>query len=147
MRISGAGLIATFVVLGMNTGSSGQERPAGSGVLCAYTVLSGALLDAKLCGWEDTAQGKVVGKAVADIEAYMRANFADPTDLDHYRTNFANGVDMMKARGDEAISLYCRGLNPDLPNYFGAMRFEKPEEIDVTDLLSQPGEPTYGDCF
>ena len=40
-------------------------------------------------------------------------------------------------------------MDPDYPNYFGAMRFQDPVEIaeELKELLGRPGEPDYGDCL
>lgn len=128
--------------------ATAQEQP-GSGVLCAYVVYSGALLDAEVCGWGDTSAGLAVRQGVADIQSYMLANSSLPERLEQSKANFAQGLSLMLAKSADERATYCEGKDPDRPNYFGAMRFQDPKELteDLGKLLSRPGEPTYGDCF
>lgn len=118
-----------------------------TGVLCAYVIYSGAKLDSEICGWATTPVGEVVQQGVADIEAYISAHSSLP--VAEYRSSYNKGRATMLALSEVELRGYCAGQNPNHPNYFGAMRFEEPQELadQLRELLSRPGPVEYGDCF
>ena len=124
-----------------------QAQAPQTGVLCAYVIYSGAMLDSEVCSWADTPAGEAVRKAVADMEAHILANSSRP--VAEYRSNYAAGLSSMLALSDDKRTAYCEGKDPDRPNYFGGLRFEDPVKMteEVSELLSRPGEPGHGDCF